>query len=84
MVAFAESFAPEKPAAEPKTRVWDFFGPDVGRVGESASQAVDRVGETGLLGYDSRRAPSLEEGVTRAAPPLQHQSVTKPRIRMSN
>lgn len=76
MVAFAESFAPEKPAAEPKTRVWDFFGPDVGRVGESASQAVDRVGETGLLGYDSRRAPSLggsnQSGTAAATPKCNH------------
>jgi len=59
MVASAESFAPEKAESEPKTRVWDFFGPVRDRVGETASQVVDRDWEITFRLYDSRRGPSL-------------------------
>ena len=59
MVAFAECFAPEKPLPEPKTRVWDFFDGAPDRVGELASQVVDRDWEITFRIYDSRRAPSL-------------------------
>ena len=59
MVAFAKSFAPEKTAADEKNRVGDFFGEDRNRVGENASQVVDRVRVILVLPVRPRRGPSL-------------------------
>ncbi|HEX9640679.1 MAG TPA: hypothetical protein VGB13_05140, partial [Candidatus Krumholzibacteria bacterium] len=67
MVAFASCFEPARAAsaaAKPrlgetpppaKKRIRRFFSETADRVGESAPQVVDRVGETEAVGYDSRR-----------------------------
>ena len=59
MVAFAKSFAPEISVAEPKTRVWDFFGDCLDRVGETEPQVVDGVWVILVVEVRPRRSPSL-------------------------